>query len=1050
MLKQHSTRFSIIAFVFFASLGFAQKEEWSAQSERFSSPAGAFAALLLSQAPAAAFTALRTAPRLAGGNPPSIGARHRQCCSTQMTGIDASQQAFIFEYLVCCKGTWGEFRRMDAFARASRAALSKGGTIHFLHDDGALLTLQPDFMGQGKPWGSPSHETSEKQLIAFLHETKDGKTVPGIALRHLGQPDPPQLHAVMETALDGCDEAWVLSEDGEQLLSTSASPPHEARLTRVLVALGGVRDMRREEVYALEDVCRSRGVKFYFKSLGLVSELSSKCIKFLEVAKEGWLKSSHSRVAQIQSVQKTKRCPLHVVVYLSSEIRDFMQLPIAATLVIDAFKASFYEYDTSTVTLVSKEQEVLTIRSSKILRQLSVTEESEILHCIQRRLDEESKNNGGQTREYLGLQQLLMKEHGSLDNLHLLHADESAPLLAQRVGTIPRNGTNGPVAVIFGPSKLKLELEIVKGKVAAYACASLGHWSLALSFVRMMHNQNLMATAIHLVSQGNATHAPDVQEIPPDSNASHLQYRKTQRVWGPVPTPWGAAKTVQSLVQHVGSHVLLIVSQGLEDVAVHRIVESCGISREAIHVLPTPSFPRAGESPKMGQAAVGKIVVTLHGKEEDHALQLEQLYQSGISTAILGLVAAAEGMSMSGGFVRPADAKSSTRVLPKTPTGVLAEVSDLVYSSPHWASALSLLAAAGPPHVHSFRASAVSSGANLVGIDGDDVFYSMGYGAVQTIRDGVHGNAEWSVSLHSFDVELFGLLCDGHFAAGFVLDPKWRRNITYFNKKYEVVPFCDHIGRPYWDGPSTPFFMKRLRPSTAMSLLLLAGVQHGDTVLDPFGGIGTIAIEAATHYENVTSITSDAHSATALAAEKNVMLARPHVAGGSSLSSHCWDARELSSIADGSVDRYVAELSFGDSFRRDVARDLPRRFRKVISSDLVDVLSEVRRVLRPKTGRCVLLASGLASFERVLSTLNASQSAVAHTSEMSAGTGIEEITSDRVIDSTAGDAGEQLPLVGKEGSDSQQQTMVGVLVFQEKRQVVILGEMMYAMTLRVE
>jgi len=110
---------------------------------------------------------------------------------------------------------------------------------------------------------------------------------------------------------------------------------------------------------------------------------------------------------------------------------------------------------------------------------------------------------------------------------------------------------------------------------------------------------------------------------------------------------------------------------------------------------------------------------------------------------------------------------------------------------------------------------------------------AVGAGAVHAIERVTPEKGDpWSVSLYSYDVELFGTLCDGHFACGFLLGGEWRNNIKEFHKKYTVLPFCDHVGRSYWDGPSVPWFTQRLRPSTALLLLLFAGVQPGDVVLD--------------------------------------------------------------------------------------------------------------------------------------------------------------------------------------------------------------------------
>merc|ERR1740129_1288244 len=192
-----------------------------------------------------------------------------------------------------------------------------------------------------------------------------------------------------------------------------------------------------------------------------------------------------------------------------------------------------------------------------------------------------------------------------------------------------------------------------------------------------------------------------------------------------------------------------------------------------------------------------------------------------------------------------------------------------------------------------------------------------------------------------------------------------------------------------------------------MLLLLLAGTQPGDSVLDPFGGSGTIAIEAALQFERVTSVTSDKHRPTLRAAISNVVRARPHLAAGSMLSAEDWDARNLSAVANGSIDRYVADLPFGHRCRWDVAAELP------------SVLTEVRRVLRPNSGRCVLLMKGYRRLEQLVADMNGNEG--------------EDINST----STA------FKSMGLQDEDR-------TLVVEHRRPVGIGGFMSYAITLKVD
>ena len=78
-------------------------------------------------------------------------------------------------------------------------------------------------------------------------------------------------------------------------------------------------------------------------------------------------------------------------------------------------------------------------------------------------------------------------------------------------------------------------------------------------------------------------------------------------------------------------------------------------------------------------------------------------------------------------------------------------------------------------------------------------------------------------------------------------------------------------------------------------------------------------------------------------------LARPLLAPGSSLVARDWDATDLSSLADASVDRIVSDLPFGHKCRWDPGVQLPL------------FLDEAARVLKTG-GRALLLMQG---FRRV-------------------------------------------------------------------------------------
>ena len=80
----------------------------------------------------------------------------------------------------------------------------------------------------------------------------------------------------------------------------------------------------------------------------------------------------------------------------------------------------------------------------------------------------------------------------------------------------------------------------------------------------------------------------------------------------------------------------------------------------------------------------------------------------------------------------------------------------------------------------------------------------------------------WRVDLYGYDVELFGTLCDGHFACGLLLGGEWRDTASPGRRQFGVAPFTEAAARPYLRGSRSPWYMPRLRPSTALLLLKLA------------------------------------------------------------------------------------------------------------------------------------------------------------------------------------------------------------------------------------
>jgi len=412
------------------------------------------------------------------------------------------------EYLVCCRGRPGAWKRMDAMARIVRAGLGKGCVVHLLFEDCTLMMLTPQFVGEGV-WGAVMKATKEGELQAIFEGLCAGKKFGGArCLRPRTHQD--ALRAVMGG--QGFDMVLSLSEDGTSLYEATArtgerpadsSSDMKLANMHTLIVLGGVRDVTMDERASLQETCRTLRVPIYHVSLGVTPELTSKCIKTFEVLAGDlglWADAlgpvvggcqsprSISTVSISDSVEaEAETAPLHVVVALNEALAKFLTRPAAAMLMQDVFMGSHHTYvRTRTLSLIGQDGAAvsLRVRGGRVPR----TEEE---------ASEYFRREGAGQRER-GIRDLLLEDQkrrgrDDLSDLLLLRADGGAPLLRW-----PSRGSpdQRPVAVVFAPQRFSADIREVGGEVGAYASAAVSNLLAGPAFVGMLHSDGLLSQAI--------------------------------------------------------------------------------------------------------------------------------------------------------------------------------------------------------------------------------------------------------------------------------------------------------------------------------------------------------------------------------------------------------------------------------------------------------------------------------------------------------------------------------------------------------------------------
>ncbi|CAE8650796.1 unnamed protein product, partial [Polarella glacialis] len=424
-------------------------------------------------------------------------------------------------------------------------------------------------------------------------------------------------------------------------------------------------------------------------------------------------------------------------------------------------------------------------------------------------------------------------------------------------------------------------------------------------------------------------------------------------------------------------------------------------------VLPTASRRRRREAagvegapnPEEGEAFVGKVLLRLDGLAAPQRRALvAQLLRWPLVQGVLACLAVATHLR--------GDGARKGRGGASTFHGALAQVQDLVAAAPRWDAARALhrevaackdlsssdiaceveseAAAGGSGSCRdvqdqvleaklensggqTFRASCVRDGVTHSGYRSQDVMAAMGAGALSS-------NPDWDIDLYDYDVEVLGFFSGDVFACGLWLGDEWRVNSQGKvqngpDRQFHVVPVGDR--RPYL--PHDVRNLPRLRPSTALLLTLMGKPCAGEVLLDPFGGVGTIAVEAACHFKGLSCITSDKDPSAFHTASAHWELARKSgvLQPGCSVESRHWDARRLK-LPGSSVDLVVSDLPFLNRCAFDFKNGQEQSSTSA-RVGLAGVLRELSRVLRGQRrgedggpGRAVLLVQSRRMLEDAL------------------------------------------------------------------------------------
>ena len=209
--------------------------------------------------------------------------------------------------------------------------------------------------------------------------------------------------------------------------------------------------------------------------------------------------------------------------------------------------------------------------------------------------------------------------------------------------------------------------------------------------------------------------------------------------------------------------------------------------------------------------------------------------------------------------------------------------------------------------------------------------------AAGVLGEAVVASRGWTASMRSFHVEVMLWVRGAQALLGVQLlyaekpgEPGVQQTHRAFARQLYQRPYLEARVRT------------TLRPSRAFALCRLAGVRPGDLVLDPACGAAVMPLEAASSFRSVWGLAGDLDPEAVQVAASNCRRGPP-----ATDAPLWWDAANLP-LRAGSVDVVVSDLPFG------VACGKHRWVRHL----LVWVIREAVRVLRPGSGRAVLLVPG--------------------------------------------------------------------------------------------